>query len=71
MKISLDVGGRDVAKYLVLKWLRGTTGSNIKLLELATGLPANILEVLLDELITEDSITYEKCHRGVKIWRAR
>lgn len=66
-----EPGGKDFAKQLVLKWFGQTGGSNIKLLELATGLPVNILEALLEELNIEGSITYKKCYRGVKIWRVR
>ena len=66
---SSEAGGRDFAKRFIIGWLYKTGGSNIRLLEQAIGLPVNILEVLLNELIAEGKINYEKCYRGVKIWR--
>lgn len=71
MKIYLEPGGKDFAKRFILAWLEQTGSSNIKLIERATGLPVNILKALLEELIADGSITYEKCFRGMKIWRTR
>lgn len=66
-----EPGGKDFAKQLVLKWLDGTGGLNLKLLEIVTSLPAKILVVLLEELIAEDTIAYEKGFSRVKVWRVR
>jgi len=71
MVVYIEPGGKDFAKRVILKWLEQTGGSNIKLIERATGLPVNILGVLLKELIADGNVTYEKCFRGVKIWRTR
>ena len=69
--LYFEPGGKDFAKEFIVTWLKETGGSNIKFLELATGLPINILTALLNELKEEDNVTYEKCLRGVKVWRMR
>ena len=70
MTYHLEPGGKDFAKRFILKWIEHSGGSNLKMLEMVTGLPVRMLEVLLNELILEGKITYAKCYRGVKVWRA-
>lgn len=65
----LEPGGKDFAKRFVLEWLEQTGGSNIKIIESATGIPVTILKALLNELMFEGYVTYEKCYRGVEVWR--
>jgi len=52
----IDHGGKDYAKELILRWLRDTGGSNLNLLEAATGLPSKITGPLLVELMEEGKI---------------
>lgn len=68
---SLNMGGKDFAKQFILKWLNDTGGSNLRLLEIATGLPINILKVLLNELLTEGNTVHRKGFGGTKVWRVK
>lgn len=67
----LEPGGKDFAKLMILIWLNNTGGSNLKLLETATGLPVDMLQVLLDKLVTEGNVSYEKHFPGRKVWRVK
>ena len=54
--LIFDHGGKDYAKELILRWLRDTGGSNLNLVEAATGLPSKITGPLLAELMEEGKI---------------
>jgi len=58
--LSTDAGGRHFAKEIILSWLVGAGGSNLKLLETATGLPQKLLSSLLAEMVEERIIKLDK-----------
>jgi len=51
-----ELGGRHFAKGVILAWLVHTGGSNLKLLETATGLPGKVLSSLLAEMMEEKTV---------------
>ena len=54
--LSYDIGGKAMAKEIILAWLDETGGSTLKLLEMATGVPQKLLSPLLAEMIEEKAI---------------
>jgi len=58
--LSFDIGGKHFAKGVILSWLVNTGGSNLKLLETATGLPGKLLSSLLAEMMEEKVIRLDK-----------
>jgi hypothetical protein len=54
--LSFDIGGKDIAKSVILNWLVNTGGSNLKLLETATGLPQKLLSPLLAEMMAQRTV---------------
>ena len=58
--LSYDIGGKCFAKELIFAWLVDNKGSNLKLLETATGLPQKILGSLLAEMIAEKAIKLDR-----------
>ncbi|MDO9580844.1 MAG: hypothetical protein Q7J06_09820 [Bacteroidales bacterium] len=58
--LGSDIGGKQFAKGVILSWLVGTGGSNLKLLETATGLPQKVLSPLLAEMMTEKAVRLDK-----------
>jgi DNA-binding IclR family transcriptional regulator len=68
--LSLDVGGKDFADAIILKWLYETGASNTRLLMVATGLPVELLETLLGELVRRGYVRYTKGFGGWKIYHA-
>ena len=60
MVLSLDIGGKHFAKEVILNWLSGTGGLNLKMLETATGLPQKLLSPLLAEMLEERTIKLDK-----------
>ena len=55
-----EIGGKRVAKSVILSWLKGCGGSNLKLLETATGLPQELLSPLLAEMMEEKAIHLDR-----------
>jgi len=55
-----EQGGKQFAKEVILSWLNNTGGSNLKLLETATGLPQKLLGPLLTELLEERKVKLDK-----------
>jgi len=66
MMLYLEPGGRDFAKQVILRWLEETGGSNLKVLETATGLPERLVSFLLAELMTEGRVKLDKAVFKVK-----
>jgi len=60
MVLSLDIGGKQFAKEVILSWLSETGGLNLKLLETLTGLPQKLISPLLSELMSENIIKLER-----------
>jgi len=54
--LSFDIGGKEIAKSIILNWLVNTGGSNLKLLETVTGLPQKLLSPLLAEMIAQRAV---------------
>ena len=54
--MTSEIGGRHFAKGVVLAWLVHVGGSNLKLLETATGLPGKVLSPLLAEMLAERTV---------------
>lgn len=54
--MTTDLGGKSFAKGIILGWLVNTGGSNLKLLETATGLPGKLLSPLLAEMMLERTV---------------
>ena len=63
--ITAEIGGKRVAKGVILSWLKGCGGSNLQTLETATGLPQKLLAPLLAEMMKEKAI-----HRDRVIFKA-
>ncbi len=55
-----EPGGKHFAKGVILSWLVNTGGSNLKLLETATGLPGKLLSPLLAEMMEEKAIRLDR-----------
>ena len=55
-----ELGGKHFAEGVILSWLVNTGGSNLKLLETATGLPGKLLSPLLAEMMEEEAIRLDK-----------
>ena len=51
-----ELGGKHFAKGVILAWLVHVGGSNLKLLETATGLPGKLLDPLLAEMMEEKTV---------------
>jgi len=60
MVLSSDTGGKHFARDVVLSWLVNTGGSNLKVLETATGLPQKLLSTLLTEMMLEKVVRLDK-----------
>ena len=58
--LSYDKGGKDFAKGVILSWLVNTGGSNLKLLETATGIPQKLLSPLLADMMLEKAVRLDK-----------
>ena len=54
--MTSEIGGRHFAKGVVLAWLVHACGSNLKLLETATGIPQKLLSPLLAEMMEEKTV---------------
>ena len=54
--VTSELGGKPFAKGVVLAWLVHVGGSNLKLLETATGLPSKLLSPLLAEMMEEKTV---------------
>lgn len=54
--MTSELGGRYFAKGVVLAWLVHIGGSNLKLLETATGIPQKLLSPLLAEMMEEKTV---------------
>ena len=66
MVLSLDIGGKQFAKELILSWLSETGGLNLKLLETLTGLPQKLISPLLFELMSEDRVEINRAIFSVR-----
>lgn len=58
--LVIDRGGKDYAKHVIWHWLSDTGGSNLKLMETATGLPQKLLSSLLAEMMLEKAVRLDK-----------
>ena len=54
--MASELGGRHFAKGVILAWLVHACGSNLKLLETATGIPQKLLSPLLAEMMEEKTV---------------
>ena len=54
--MTSELGGRHFAKGVILAWLVHACGSNLKLLETATGIPQKLLSPLLAEMMEEKTV---------------
>ena len=54
--LSFDIGGKEIAKSIILNWLVNTGGSNLKLLETVTGLPQKLLSSLLADMMLDKAV---------------